>query len=134
MASNQFNDKIVDKLDDLEEQLQRLYWFIEFHLGEVPERYRKAFPAKGEYPYFKTKTDFKVGKLEGGILPEFTHLNEDSEKLNDPKERARALEAMRKYAKQESSEAALTSQEEQDSPQEHTFGEPCQSLQEERVH
>jgi hypothetical protein len=42
---------IENRIEDLEEKLQKIFWFIEFHLGEVPLKHRKLFPEKGEYPY-----------------------------------------------------------------------------------
>ena len=52
-------DFVDERIDELETIIQRLFWFIEFHLGEIPMKYMKANPGKGEYPYFKSKTDFQ---------------------------------------------------------------------------
>lgn len=91
-------DRIQEKLEELEEKLQKIFWFIEFHLGEVPQKYRKAYPIKGEYPYFKTKSTFsKAHKID--VSTERTPAFDEFEIPKDPKELSRAKEYMSDLAK-----------------------------------
>lgn len=98
--SNLFEHEIIDRLKELEDKLQKIFWFIEFHLGEVPLKCRKIFTEKGEYPYFKTKTDFKATQKMPifGLGPSFgCH---EFEAPEDPKEYREAAERMRAYAQE----------------------------------
>lgn len=87
--------QLEEKIDDLEEKLQKIFWFIEFHLGEVPQKYRKFNPNRGEYPYFKTKEKFGKGKN----LPELNKVSK-LEMPKTPEEYKEALARMKEYAKE----------------------------------
>ncbi len=110
--SDLFRDEILERLDDLEEQLQKIFWFIEFHLGEVAQKYRKVLPKKGEYPYFTTKNKDipelnKVSELE---------IPKDSEVLQTDKDRMLKL-SEKGWPKRVNAEAFLASWELRESQQ-----------------
>jgi chaperonin cofactor prefoldin len=87
-------DQLEEKLDALEEKLQKIFWFIEFHLGEVPLKHRKFNPSKGEYPYFKTKKDFKTMPLHPGFSSPGDNPLQEIEMPKDPNEYKLARERM----------------------------------------
>jgi len=91
-------DGIEEQLDEIQEQLQKIFWFIEFHLGEVPLKYRKAFPQEGEYPYIKTKTSFKVNPINHS--PSFP---KEFDEPTDKAEYQESLKRMEQYGKEKKS-------------------------------
>lgn len=51
-------DELNERVELLENQLRSLTHIILFHkLNEIPSKYKKAFPSKGEYPFFTGKQD-----------------------------------------------------------------------------
>lgn len=135
-----FNE-VVERLDDIEEQLQKIFWFIEFHLGEVPIKHRKLFPEKGEYPYFKPKKSFtQVNKIDTmGISGAFQELDMPigTRDMKGALERMRINEEKAKLEgkwnrrqerlKPDSSEASSATSAAPDSPQENTSVESSPS-------
>lgn len=111
-------DFVDQRTDEIEEMIQRLFWFIEFHLGEVPMKYRKAFPKKGEYPYFsmKNKNIPELNKISELEIPK------DSEVLQAAKDRMLKL-GEKGWPKRVNAEAFLASWEQRDSRQAHTPNE-----------
>lgn len=126
------------RIEELEKKLQEIFWFIEFHLGEVPIKYRKAFPKDGEYPYIKTeKFKAKIHQIDPttGRTPLLT----DFEMPKDPSELAKSKERMLKlgekgWPKRVNAEAFLASWEQRDSHQADKPNESSPSSQESPDH
>lgn len=116
---------IDDRFNDLEEKIQQIFWLLEFWYGEVPIKYRKAFPKKGEYPYFKVTRGIKTFELGVERYPIFEELEQP--KAEDYQKAKERMMAYSELAKLKTSEASSTSSEREDSPQEHISHESSPS-------
>lgn len=97
-TSDEVKSEIEIRLDSIENQLKKIFWFIEFHLGEIPQKYKKIFPKEGEYPYFRKKPNYPsvhAGRCGNTIIP-----CEELEMPKDPQEYKKAKERIHEYLKE----------------------------------
>lgn len=90
---------IHDRLTSLEREVRDLHRLIKFWQGDVPLKYKKAFPQNDEFPYFKAKikrTTPRICRLSGaGIDPVLEDLEiPSSEQLRKATQRMRKRTAL----------------------------------------
>jgi hypothetical protein len=79
-VNSQRTDGIEEQLHAIEETIQKIFCFIEFHLIEVPIKYRKAGSGKEEYLYFKPKRETS----EASSSPSQSQDSHQSDKIDAP--------------------------------------------------
>lgn len=134
-------DMLGERMEALEVMLQRLFWFIEFHLGEIPQKYRKFNTEKNEYPYFKTKQNYKINGFNEPDFPKNPEeMRESAMKMKYYAAQQKSIDDERKkkvndeMLRRATSAAFSDSSEQQDSVPENKPDEPSPFSQESPDH
>lgn len=80
---------LLEEIEDLKEKVLHLTHLLKFHgLLYVPIKYRKAFPLKGEYPFFEVE-GFKENPKPFPLMWEALEKLPDKDKLDASKARTK---------------------------------------------